>query len=258
MELLEHTLFINLEERTDRLEHALTEFQKLGIHSPQRYNANKAASGAVGCSISHIKCLEMAKQNRWKYVFVCEDDITFLEPETLMKNLTKFHEYDCDWDVVLIAGNNAPPYRRATEFCIQVHNCQTATGYIVKESYYDVLIENFKEGLRGLMKNPENKREYAVDMYWKRLQQRDRWYMIVPPTVIQYAGYSNIEKKNVNYEFLMKDLDKEWLFQMQREQIAQQQHQQQPRHHRQPQQQQPQQQQQPNINMRQMLYSLPK
>lgn len=249
MELLEHTLFINLEERTDRLQHVLGEFQKLGVQ-PQRYNANKAASGAVGCTISHIKCLEMAKQNGWKSVFVCEDDITFLEHETFLKNLTKFHEYDCDWDVVIVGGNNAPPYRKATEFCIQVHNCQTTTGYIVKDHYYDTLIQNFKESLRGLLKNPENKQEHAIDMYWKRLQGRDRWYMIIPPTVIQCAGYSDIEGKNVNYEYLMKDLDKEWLFQYQRQQMAQ---------HQQPyQQKQQHQQKQPNVSMRQMIYSIPK
>ena len=218
MELLEHTLCINLEERTDRLQHALEEFRKLGIHV-QRYNANKATSGAVGCTISHVKCLELAKKNEWKYVFVCEDDITFLEPETLLGNLQKFYEYGCVWDVLIVGGNNAPPYRKATEFCIQVHNCQTTTGYIVQEHYYDVLIQNFKESLRNLLKNPENKQEYALDVYWKRLQKKDSWYMIIPPTVIQCAGYSNIEGRVVNYEFLMKDLDKEWLRQHQRFQL---------------------------------------
>ena len=182
-------------------------------------------NGAVGCTISHIKCLETAKENQWKHVFICEDDITFLEPDVFMKNLTKFYESDYDWDVVIVGGNNALPYRKASDFCIQVHNCQTTTGYIVQNHYYDVLIQNFKESLRNLMKNPENKTEYAIDIYWKRLQNRDRWYMIIPPTVIQCAGYSDIEKRVVNYQNLMTDLDKEWLFQYQRQQmILQQQH----------------------------------
>lgn len=256
MELLEHTLYINLEERTDRLHHVQGEMQKLGIHTQaQRYNANKAASGAIGCTISHIKCLEMAKTNGWKYVFVCEDDITFLEPDTLLKNLTKFHEYNCDWDVLIIGGNNAPPYRKATEFCIQVHNCQTTTGYIVQQHYYDVLIQNFKESLRNLLKNPESKTEHAIDIYWKRLQGRDRWYMIIPPTVIQCAGYSDIEGRTVNYEFLMKDLDKEWLFQHQRLQMQMQQRQQtsQP-----PLKKQKTRDDNPNVSMGKMIYSLPK
>lgn len=257
MELLEHTLFINLEERTDRLEHVLGEFRKLNIQAT-RYNANKAASGAIGCSISHIKCLEIAKQNNWKYVFICEDDITFLEPETFLKNLTKFHEYDYDWDVVLAAGNNAPPYRKVNDCCIQVHNCQTTTGYIVKNHYYDVLLENFRESLRNLLKNPENNHEYAIDMYWKRLQQRDRWYMIIPPTVIQYACYSNVEKRNVNYEHLMKDLDKEWLFQYQQQQLFMQQQREMQQDKQKQTTNQKKSQHSPSVSMGKMVYSLAK
>jgi len=48
-------------------------------------------------------------------------------------------------------------------------------------------------------------------MYWKSLQSMGQWYMIIPPTVIQYEDYSDIEKRNVNYQRLMLDLNKEWL-----------------------------------------------
>jgi hypothetical protein len=58
------------------------------------------------------------------------------------------------------------------------------------------------------MKNPENKSEYACDMYWKRLQRVDRWYLITPMSIIQRPGYSDIERKNVNYEKNMLDLMK--------------------------------------------------
>jgi GR25 family glycosyltransferase involved in LPS biosynthesis len=226
MELLRNTLVINLESRPDRLQNVLCELQKLGVDA-QRYNANKTANGAIGCTISHIKCLEIAKQNDWKHVFICEDDITFLDPALFVKNLTKFYESDYDWDVVIAGGNNALPYRKASDFCIQVHNCQTTTGYIVQNHYYDVLIQNFKDGLKNLLKNPESKSENAIDMYWKRLQNRDRWYMIIPPTVIQCAGYSDIEGRVVNYQHLMTDLDKEWLYQYNRQQMLLQQQQQQ-------------------------------
>ena len=42
MELLKNTLFINLESRKDRLEHAEAEFKKLGIEA-ERVNAKKNA-----------------------------------------------------------------------------------------------------------------------------------------------------------------------------------------------------------------------
>ena len=84
MELFKNTLFINLEHRTDRLQHALDEFKKLGINS-ERVNAVKMKNGAIGCTMSHIKCIELAKSRDWEQVFICEDDITFLEPELLKK-----------------------------------------------------------------------------------------------------------------------------------------------------------------------------
>ena len=237
MELLKHVFFINLEERKDRLEHTINEFKKLNINNSERFNAVKTKSGAIGCSLSHIKCLELAKERGYEQIFICEDDITFLNPELLLENLTKFNEaikqrkfdnllyrrnkkngefessaHENGWDVIIIGGNNGPPSIKILDFCRRVYNCQTGTGYIVKKHYYDVLINNMKEGVRQLIKNPDNKHQYTLDMYWKLLQQHDNWFMIIPPTVIQYGNYSNIEKKNVDYKQLMLDLDKDWLF----------------------------------------------
>jgi len=258
MELLQNTLVINLESRHDRLQHVMAELQKIGVRG-QRYNANKTVNGAVGCTISHIKCLETAKANDWKHVFICEDDITFLEPDVFMKNLTRFYEADYDWDVVIVGGNNALPYRKASDFCIQVHNCQTTTGYIVQNHYYDVLINNFKESLRNLLKTPEKKNVYAIDIYWKQLQNRDRWYMIIPPTVIQCAGYSDIEQRVVNYENMMTDLDKEWFFQYQRQQmILQQQQQQQQQHYHSQQRKTSKSKPDPKVSINPMVFSLAK
>ena len=75
-----------------------------------------------------------------------------------------------------------------------------------------------REGLKNLMREPENKQMYALDMFWNSLQQRDKWYLLIPLTVVQAPCYSDIEQRNVNYEHLMLDLEKKWLFQ-QRPQI---------------------------------------
>lgn len=211
MELLQNGFFINLEQRTDRLVHAQAEFKKMGIN-PERFNAVKLTSGACGCTMSHIKCLELAKKRDYEHVFVCEDDITFTNPEVLKTNLKKFaQDKDIQWDVLIIGGNNVPPYFKQGDYCARVLNCQTTTGYVVKKDFYDVLINNLKEGVSKLMKNPENKRQYAVDIYWKSLQMQYYWYMIIPPTVTQYENYSDIEEKNLNYDHLLLDMDKDWL-----------------------------------------------
>jgi len=212
MNLLKHVLYINLDDRTDRKEHLLNEFQKLGI-TPIRIDAVRSKWGAIGCSLSHIKCLEYAKKENYEHVFICEDDITFLNPSLLLKNIGKMEKHtDLEWDVIIIGGNNCPPYHKITDYCIRVSNNQTTTGYIIRSHYYDTLIKNIKESVQHLMREPENKNQYAIDIYWKQLQRSGKWYMIIPPSVIQYEDYSDIEDRVVNYNGLMLDLDKEWLF----------------------------------------------
>jgi GR25 family glycosyltransferase involved in LPS biosynthesis len=213
MGLFEHTLFINLENRTDRLEHVTNELQKIGVVG-ERFNACRTKDGAIGCSMSHIKCLELARKRNYEAVFICEDDITFLNPAILLDSLQKF-ENNCEleWDVLIIGGNNAPPYEMCNDHCIRVHSCQTTTGYVVKKHYYNTLIKNFRESVSNLLRDPENKRVYALDMYWKRLQTTGKWYMLYPLTVVQCDGYSDIEERDVDYRGLMLDMEKKWLLQ---------------------------------------------
>ena len=211
MELFENTLYINLEHRNDRKTHVVNEFKKLGIRA-ERVNAIKMASGAVGCSMSHIKCLEIAKERKYKQVFICEDDITFLNPELLKSNITKFYNNkQINWDVLIVSGNNGPPFQTINDYCVRIFNCQAATGYIVKQEMYDVMLDNFRSGVKQLLKDPENKRQFAVDMYWKLLQPQYFWYMIIPLTTVQYENYIDIEHKHTNYQELMLDLEKKWL-----------------------------------------------
>ena len=205
---IKHCLYINLSSRVDRKQHVEKELAKIGIEY-DRFNAVKLPNGAIGCSMSHLKCLQIAKQGAWSHVFICEDDIQFLEPELFKTQLDTFlKNHQEDWDVLLVAGNNMPPYLPIDDTCVQVKQCQTTTGYIVKQHYYDTLIENIKLGVQHLMKEPDKHPLYAIDKYWFFLQQRDRWFLIVPLTVVQRTDYSDIEKKMVNYKRIMTDLDK--------------------------------------------------
>ena len=112
MELFKNTLFINLEHRTDRLAHIQEEFQKMGIRG-ERVNAVKSQVGGIGCTLSHIRCLEEAKKRNYEYVFICEDDITFNNPDLFKKQLQQFWgNKEIQWDVLVVGGNVVPPYQR--------------------------------------------------------------------------------------------------------------------------------------------------
>jgi hypothetical protein len=126
-----------------------------------------------------------------------------------MNDFFKLHSGENDiWNVMLIAGNNVPPYKKIDDTCIRVSHCQTTTGYIVKNTYYDTLIDNIKTGIEKLMKNPTNAFSYAIDKYWIQLQKKDVWYLLAPIIAIQREDYSDIEQRTTNYEYIMKDLDK--------------------------------------------------
>jgi GR25 family glycosyltransferase involved in LPS biosynthesis len=201
---IKHGFYINLQSRTDRNIHVMKQLSLLGLDNViHRFNAIQTTNGAIGCSISHLKCLQYAKKNNWPHILIIEDDIKFLKPDLFKNQLNGFFRRNKEWDVVLLAGNNTGKIIRNDEFSVQVTRCQTTTGYLVKSHYYDTFIENIKEGLSKLIKQPFNKKFFAIDKYWFRLQQTDKWYLIIPLTVVQREDYSDIEGHYTNYIKLM-------------------------------------------------------
>lgn len=202
-----HVIYINLAHRTDRNEHLLKELSKIGVNNPERFNAVKLEDGALGCSMSHLKCIENAKKNNFNYVFICEDDIEFLDPPLFLSQLREFLNSDIKWDTLLVAGNNMVPYVPVNKTCIKIMNCQTTTGYIVRKEYYDTLIDNYKTGIQNLLKEPTNPL-YKIDKHWFKLQRRDNWFLLIPLTIVQREDYSDIEKKVTNFRNYMLNYNK--------------------------------------------------
>ena len=197
-----------MEHRTDRKEHVETELLKIGLIG-QRFNAIKMDNGAIGCSMSHLKLLQDAVKHNLEHILIVEDDITFLNPTLFINQINNFFKlHNNSWDVILFAGNNIPPYQNIDDTCIKVSRCQTTTGYLVNGHYIKILLQNVKMGLTQLLNNPFQRNLFAIDKYWFILQSVHNWYLIIPPTVVQQEGYSDIEKRVTNFEKHMQDLDK--------------------------------------------------
>ena len=205
---IKNIIYINLLHRVDRKQHVEKQLQSIGLNNVQRFDAIKMKNGALGCSLSHLKCIEIAKENNWDSVLICEDDIQFLDPQLFVKQLNGFLKNVDKWDVVLLGGNNIKEYSITNDYSVKVSWCQTTTGYIVKKEYYDTLIENFKTSTTNLIKEPEKHVLYAIDQFWTNLQSKDSWFLITPITVVQRDDYSDIEKRRTNYKTAMLKLDK--------------------------------------------------
>jgi glycosyl transferase family 25 len=151
-DILKNVVYINLKEREDRNIHLLKEFEKVDI-TPTRFEAIKHSTGAIGCTQSHITVLKMALQKGWDYLFVVEDDFTFLDHSQLLKSLENFllNQGKDSWDVLVIAGNNFPPYEKVNDSYIRIKNCQTTTGYLLHKKYIPILLQNFEESFNKLI-----------------------------------------------------------------------------------------------------------
>jgi glycosyl transferase family 25 len=202
-----NVFYINLESRTDRKQFFENQMKMIGFPA-RRFNAVKHNFGALGCSLSHLALLRYAKTNNLDHILIMEDDIMFLNPQMFINNLNNLLSNHKDFDVLLIAGNNMGTYTRLDNFCVKITKCQTTTGYIVKKHYYDKLIENVEIGINNLILNNALTNSFAIDQYWGSLQLADKWYLLTPLTVSQKPDYSDIEKRFINYNLIMMDLDK--------------------------------------------------
>jgi GR25 family glycosyltransferase involved in LPS biosynthesis len=85
-----NVFYINLQERIDRKAQVEQQLSKAGLTHFNRFNAIKLPNGALGCSMSHLKCLQLAKERNLDHILIVEDDIIFLNPGIFIEQLNKF------------------------------------------------------------------------------------------------------------------------------------------------------------------------
>lgn len=206
MNIFNNHFYINLDERKDRKQFMEKELKKLDI-IPNRIEAVKMKNGAVGCSLSHIKCIEEAIKSNYDYVTIFEDDIEIIKLDLLKEKVNKL--INKDFDILLLSGNNFEPFDYIDNDHIKVNKCLTSGSYIIKKHYYNTYLNNLKEGVEKLFKS-NNKKNFSLDVYSQILQKKDKWFLLIPICIIQKPNYSNIENKNVNYTKLMLNWDKKY------------------------------------------------
>ena len=167
-----HAFYINLDRRTDRRAEVEQEFADKGL-IVERFPAVAYDPGAIGCNLSHIEVLKLARDRGYETVMIFEDDFQFLinkeEWDQLIARLP------ASYDVVMLSYNlkAADPL---DETFVRVVEVQTTSGYIVHSRFYDTLIARWEEGARLFIENPMLDWIYLLDQYWKPLQPSAEWF----------------------------------------------------------------------------------
>lgn len=270
-DMVDIVMYINLDNRKDRMYDMERELLRVGIpqHKLIRISAVRNTDcGALGCTCSHIKCLQLARKRGWNRVMILEDDFNFmLSIERLYRILSDIQRsisppspspsihptvtdtntatsapndstpnnstsnivgvvvdsddiLDGKWDVILLTGNETSPYDMNVEDYLltsrlkysmstrkfgygkwlkRSFSTQTTAGYIVRKGYIPTLVDNFVEGKELLIRTGD-KKKYSIDIYWQKLQRKDRWY--IPATNygtknIDHVGYQRPSPSDV-------------------------------------------------------------
>lgn len=204
---IDHILYINLDHRTDRRTEIESELARMNLtEKSERFPGTYVPEqGILGCTISHLSAIQLAKQRGYKNVLILEDDFQFLlEKEEMESRLDTFFRSKIgrSYDVCMIAFGLAKPSGEPMQECPlikRVVEAQNAAGYIVQEKYYDAIIELY-EMVIPLLEQTKAHWLYANDQAWKVLQEKDRWYHFIERFGKQRAGYSDNSCAFMDYE----------------------------------------------------------
>lgn len=190
-------VYINLPHRKDRYSHMESELKRIGLHSFERFSAIKRNNGALGCALSHLSVLESWDTDKYPYLLVSEDDIRFeVSNEELLEYTSEFIN-DSLLDILCIGNFTNDNYYYSDLFCTS-NNIQTTSCYLIKKHMKEPLIGSIKTSIM-LLENEIDDQFAAIDVTWKRLQNKYNFAIPIRGIVVQIASFSDIRKGFVNY-----------------------------------------------------------
>ncbi len=198
--LLPKVLYINLDRRKDRRQHIEAELERLGLTPvAERIEAIPKEFGILGCGLSHLAALKLARESGWERVLILEDDFQAeVEPAAFWEALKGFMDTrGADFDVVMLA-HHITASEPADERVVRVLAAQTASAYLVNHSAYDRLIELYEHAMPELARTAEHW-TWANDQVWKRIQPQMRWFAFKPRLGRQIASWSDTANQFHDY-----------------------------------------------------------
>ncbi len=201
---------INLKKRPQRLESAKAEFEKHGItvefieavdgkelddldgFSENLVSADgqKVTRGDLGCTLSHLKVAQIAKERNLANYFVFEDDVELVD-DFNEKFAAYIQQVPGDWYMLYLGANHDSGYHLVTPNLVQMIKSFTTHAMGVNNTNFDAVIDMLS------LKNDK------VDILLSVLHGRGKkCFCFLPNLAMQKPGYSDILEKQVDYKHL--------------------------------------------------------
>lgn len=196
MENIDKIFYINLDKRNDRKEQIEKQLFDYGITNYERIAAVFHPMGSVGCGLSHLKVLQIAKERGYKRILILEDDFEFLvSKEEFEKNIEKLK--DVNFEACFLSYNLLDFVQSEEhDFLLRAFKCHTSAGYIINKTSFDMLIKEIQE-TNHLLEQTGYHWIYANDVVWNKLQKKYIWYCFKTRIGKQRNGFSDITQEYV-------------------------------------------------------------
>ena len=202
-EFFDKIYVINLDHRTDRWEKVVNSFKSIGLDNYERYSAIKTDNGWLGCNLSHLGVIEKSKENGYDNFLVFEDD--FVLQDNFIESVTEtIKQLPEDWDMFYLGGNLSmcKVKEQISKNITKVDSVLTTHCYAMRGTIYDKVLNEspIMPPQKGFL------RGQVIDVYYsEKICPNHNTYICDPMLCTQDTGYSDIEKRVVNYSNLIKN-----------------------------------------------------
>jgi GR25 family glycosyltransferase involved in LPS biosynthesis len=190
---------INLDERTDRWEKSKKEFNRIGIlEKVERFSAIKEDDGRLGIIKSNLEIIKYAKKENLNNVLIFEDDVHFIMDNVKTPLTISLSQIgDLKWSLFYLGANTHNKLIKLKPNLILLKNSYAVHAMAYNKCIYDKMIMKYDK-----MKKIVNYKDILDVFLAEEIQSKRTCLMTNPMIATQRNDYSNIENKNVNYEFI--------------------------------------------------------
>ena len=136
---------INLKHRTDRLQSITAELTRMGLLDLMEVVVGSLCpahnTGTAGISLSHRRCVELAKQRQYPRIMILEDDCKFLvDPTELVTQLNSVIHGDEPWSGVWFGSFYRAIFDESDRLFRPPLGINQDTATLINQSAYDDFI----------------------------------------------------------------------------------------------------------------------
>ena len=178
---------IHIAERVDRYEVLLKEFetQDIDISKVKFMPGVICKNPATGISKAHKECVRFARDSKMSSITILEDDVKFTHPSSWKRYITLAEELPKDWDMYLAGAYGTFGIQPVGESLISVDDTAGLHCYTVNAKFFNKFLDAPETG--------------HLDR-WLTKNGKAQTYIAHPFLALQHSGFSDQQKRNVNFE----------------------------------------------------------